>query len=50
MACALSIGIISLAKFFPPDVKMTNVSRTVGARSGGGGIGYQLTHTTPIDW
>jgi hypothetical protein len=27
MACALSIGIISLAKFFPPDVKMTNLSR-----------------------
>src|SRR5262249_3526341 len=27
MACALLLGVISLAKFFPPDGKMTNLSR-----------------------
>jgi carboxymethylenebutenolidase len=33
-----------VGKFFPPDVKMTDVSRTVDE------LVISFTHTTPIDW
>src|SRR5579863_9728020 len=39
-----------VGKFFPPDVKMTNVSRTVGENSVVEEIFISFTHTTAIDW
>lgn len=36
--------------FFPPDVKMTSVSRTVGENSIVEEIFISFTHTTTIDW
>jgi carboxymethylenebutenolidase len=39
-----------VGKFFPPDVKMTNVSRTVGHDQVVEELVIGFTHTTPIDW
>jgi carboxymethylenebutenolidase len=39
-----------VGKFFPPDVKMTNVSRTVGYDQVVEELVISFTHTTPIDW
>ena len=39
-----------VGKFFPPDVKMTNVSRTVGYDRVVEELVISFTHTTPIDW
>ena len=35
---------------FPPDVKMTNVSRTVGQDQVVEELVISFTHTTPVDW
>ena len=37
-------------KFFPPDVKMTNVSSTVGDDQIVDELVISFTHTVPIDW
>jgi len=39
-----------VGKFFPPDVQMTNVSRTVGYNRVVEELAISFTHTTPIDW
>lgn len=39
-----------VGKFFPPDVKMTTVSSTVGDTQIVDEIAISFTHTTPIDW
>ena len=39
-----------VGKFFPPDVKMTNVSRTVGLDQVVEELFISFTHTTPMDW
>jgi len=39
-----------VGKFFPPDVKMTNVSRTVGHNQVVEELVISFTHTTPVDW
>jgi len=39
-----------VGKFFPPDVKMTNISRTVGVDQVVDEIAISFTHTAPIDW
>jgi carboxymethylenebutenolidase len=39
-----------VGKFFPPDVKMTPVSRTVGQDQVVDELVISFTHTTPIDW
>src|SRR6266849_3555829 len=39
-----------VGKFFPPDVKMTNVSRTVGQDQVVDELVISFTHTTPVDW
>jgi carboxymethylenebutenolidase len=39
-----------VGKFFPPDVKITNVSRTVGYDRVVEELAISFTHTTPIDW
>ena len=39
-----------VGRFFPPDVKMTNVSRTVGHDQVVEELVLSFTHTTPIDW
>jgi carboxymethylenebutenolidase len=39
-----------VGKFFPPDVSMTNVSRTVGEDQLVEELFITFTHTTPIDW
>lgn len=39
-----------VGKFFPPDVKMTPVSRTVGGASIVEEIYISFTHTTVVDW
>lgn len=39
-----------VGKFFPPDVKMTNISRTVGIDQVVEEMVISFTHTTPIDW
>lgn len=39
-----------VGKFFPPDVKITNVSRTVGLDQVVEELVISFTHTTPIDW
>jgi len=39
-----------VGKFFPPDVKMTNVSSTVGSDQIVDELVISFTHTTPIDW
>ena len=39
-----------VGKFFPPDVKMTSVSRTVGEDQVVDELVISFTHTTVIDW
>ena len=39
-----------VGKFFPPDIKMTNVSSTVGNTQIVDELVISFTHTTPIDW
>src|SRR5438067_11316486 len=39
-----------VGKFFPPDVKMMNVSRTVGEDRVVEEVFISFTHTTVIDW
>ena len=39
-----------VGKFFPPDVKMANVSRTVGQDQVVDELVISFTHTTVIDW
>ena len=39
-----------VGKFFPPDVKMTNVSSTVGSDQIVDELVISFTHTAPIDW
>ena len=39
-----------VGKFFPPDVKMTDVSRTVGENQIVEEVVISFTHTTTIDW
>ena len=39
-----------VGKFFPPDVKMDNLSRTVGTDQIVEELAISFTHTTPIDW
>ncbi len=39
-----------VGKFFPPDVQMTNVSRTVGHDQVVEELVISFTHTTPMDW
>src|SRR5258708_29489474 len=39
-----------VGKFFPPDVKMTNVSTTVGCDQVVNELILSFTHTTTIDW
>src|SRR6266478_890167 len=39
-----------VGKFFPPDVSMTNVSRTVGQDQVVEELVISFTHTTPVDW
>ena len=39
-----------VGKFFPPDVKMTNVSSTVGNDQVVDEVVISSTHTTPMDW
>ncbi len=39
-----------VGKFFPPDVKMTSVSRTVGETSVVEELVISFTHATVIDW
>jgi len=39
-----------VGKFFPPDVTMTPVSRTVGGDQVVDELVISFTHTTPIDW
>jgi len=39
-----------VGQFFPPDVKMTNVSTTVGSDQVVDELVISFTHTTSIDW
>src|SRR5689334_23286821 len=39
-----------VGKFFPPDVTMTNLSRTVGQDRLVDEIAISFTHTVPTDW
>ena len=39
-----------VGKFFPPDVTMTNVSRTVGQDQVVEELVLTFTHTKPVDW
>ena len=39
-----------VGKFFPPDVNITTVSRTVGSDQVVEELVISFTHTTPIDW
>jgi carboxymethylenebutenolidase len=39
-----------VGKFFPPDVKMTSISRTVGETGIVDEMAISFTHTTAIDW
>jgi carboxymethylenebutenolidase len=39
-----------VGRFFPPDVTMTTVSRTVGQDQVVEELVLSFTHTTPIDW
>jgi len=39
-----------VGKFFPPDVKMTNVSRTVGSDQIVDELVISFTHTMAMDW
>jgi carboxymethylenebutenolidase len=39
-----------VGKFFPPDVTMTNISRTLGQDQLVDEIAISFTHSQPIDW
>ncbi|OGT53564.1 MAG: hypothetical protein A3F17_00070 [Gammaproteobacteria bacterium RIFCSPHIGHO2_12_FULL_41_15] len=39
-----------VGKFFPPDMKMTPISRTIGEDQIVDEIYFSFTHTQPIDW
>ncbi|MEX1203172.1 MAG: ester cyclase [Ferruginibacter sp.] len=39
-----------VGKFFPPDVKMTTISRTIGHNQIVEELAISFTHTTPIDF
>jgi len=39
-----------VGRFFPPDVKMTNVSRTIGQDQVVEELVISFTHTTAVDW
>ena len=39
-----------VGKFFPPDVNMTPISRTIGTNQLVDEIVISFTHTVPIDW
>ncbi len=39
-----------VGKFFPPDVKMVTVSRTIGSDQLVEELAISFTHTTPMDW
>jgi carboxymethylenebutenolidase len=39
-----------IGKFFPPDVEMTSVSRTVGENQVVDELYIRFTHTAPVDW
>ena len=39
-----------VGKFFPPDVKMTTISRTVGESQIAEEVSISFTHTAAIDW
>lgn len=39
-----------VGKFFPPDVDIVSISRTVGAHQIVEELVIRFTHTTPIDW
>ncbi len=39
-----------VGKFFPPDMKMTSISRTIGESQIVEELFISFTHTTPIDW
>lgn len=39
-----------VGKFFPPDVKMTSISRTVGESQIAEEMAINFTHTVSIDW
>lgn len=39
-----------VGKFFPPDVMMTNVSRTIGADQIVDELVISFTHTQPVEW
>ena len=39
-----------VGRFFPPDVTMTNVSRTVGQNQVVEELVLSFTHTKPVDW
>jgi len=39
-----------VGKFFPPDVKMVNVSRTIGSEQLVDELVISFTHTSVIDW
>lgn len=39
-----------VGKFFPPDVKMVNISRTIGSDQLVDELVISFTHTTEIDW
>ena len=39
-----------VGKFFPPDVKMVNISRTIGSDQLVDELVISFTHTTVIDW
>lgn len=39
-----------VGKFFPPDVEMINVSRTIGHDQLVEELAISFTHTTPMDW
>ncbi|PIR25274.1 MAG: carboxymethylenebutenolidase [Deltaproteobacteria bacterium CG_4_10_14_0_2_um_filter_43_8] len=39
-----------VGKFFPPDVEMINVSRTVDDEQIVDEVVIKFTHTTPVDW
>lgn len=39
-----------VGKFFPPDVEMVNVSRTIGTDQIVDEVVIKFTHTVPIDW
>ncbi len=39
-----------VGKFFPPDIKITNISKTIGHHQIVEELVISFTHTVPIDW